>query len=52
MQTSIDRLLEKFDIGVAGAANEYSPLVKQKNGASVGFGVSYTWLRSEEKARP
>jgi MipA family protein len=37
---------------VAGAANENSPLVKQKNGASVGIGVSYTWLRSEAIARP
>ncbi len=37
---------------VAGAANEDSPLVKQKNGASVGIGLSYTWLRSEAKARP
>ncbi|MBS7806928.1 MipA/OmpV family protein [Variovorax sp. PCZ-1] len=37
---------------VAGAANENSPLVRQKNGASVGMGLSYTWLRSSEKARP
>lgn len=37
---------------VAGAANENSPLVKQKNGASIGVGVAYTWLRSESKARP
>ncbi len=36
---------------VSGAANENSPLVKQKNGASVGLGLSYTWLRSEAKAR-
>ena len=37
---------------VAGAANESSPLVRQKNGLSVGVGVSYTWLRSSEKAVP
>ena len=37
---------------VAGAANESSPLVRQKNGFSVGAGVSYTWLRSGEKAVP
>jgi MipA family protein len=37
---------------VAGAANEGSPLVKQKTGASVGLGLTYTWLRSEAKASP
>ena len=37
---------------VAGAANESSPLVQQKNGASVGIGLAYTWVRSEAKARP
>ncbi len=37
---------------VAGAANESSPLVRQKNGFSVGAGISYTWLRSSEKAMP
>ncbi len=37
---------------VSGAANENSPLVKQKNGASIGIGVAYTWMRSEAKARP
>lgn len=35
---------------VAGAANDSSPLVRQKTGASVGLGVSYTWLRSERRA--
>jgi MipA family protein len=35
---------------VAGAANEESPLVRKTNGASVGIGLSYTWLRSSEKA--
>jgi MipA family protein len=37
---------------VSGAANESSPLVRQTNGMSVGVGLSYTWLRSSEKARP
>jgi MipA family protein len=36
---------------VAGAANGDSPLVRQQNGASVGVGVTYTWLRSEQRAR-
>jgi MipA family protein len=36
---------------VAGAANEASPLVRQKTGATVGLGVSYTWLRSSQSAR-
>ncbi len=35
---------------VAGAANDNSPLVRQKTGASAGLGVSYTWLRSERRA--
>jgi MipA family protein len=37
---------------VSGAANENSPLVKQKAGASVGVGLAYTWMRSKAKARP
>ena len=35
---------------VAGAANRDSPLVRQTNGATIGFGVAYTWLRSERMA--
>lgn len=35
---------------VAGAANDDSPLVRRKTGATVGAGLSYTWLRSEQKA--
>ncbi len=35
---------------VAGAANDNSPLVRQKTGATVGVGVSYTFLRSERRA--
>jgi outer membrane scaffolding protein for murein synthesis (MipA/OmpV family) len=31
---------------VAGAANRASPLVDQRNGATVGLGLSYTWARS------
>jgi outer membrane scaffolding protein for murein synthesis (MipA/OmpV family) len=34
---------------VAGAANESSPLVRQTTGASVGIGLSYTWMRSERR---
>ena len=34
---------------VAGAANEASPLVKQKVGSSVGFGIAYTWQRSQSR---
>ncbi len=41
----------RFD-SVSGAANDSSPLVRQKNGYSVGAGISYTWLRSSEKAVP
>ncbi len=36
---------------VAGAANESSPLVRQKTGGSVGVGVVYTFARSEQRAR-
>jgi outer membrane scaffolding protein for murein synthesis (MipA/OmpV family) len=36
---------------VAGAANESSPLVRQTTGATVGLGVSYTWMRSERRAQ-
>ncbi|GCL65856.1 hypothetical protein AQPW35_49370 [Rubrivivax pictus] len=35
---------------VAGAANDDSPLVKRTNGGSVGIGLSYTWLRSGQRA--
>lgn len=35
---------------VAGAANESSPLVQQKTGASVGLGLTYTWKRSKNQA--
>ncbi len=35
---------------VAGAANDSSSLVRQKTGATVGVGFSYTWLRSERLA--
>jgi outer membrane protein len=35
---------------VAGAANDNSPLVKKTNGASLGLGLTYTWLRSERSA--
>jgi MipA family protein len=35
---------------VAGAANRASPLVQRTTGASTGIGVSWTWLRSEQKA--
>lgn len=35
---------------VAGAANEASPLVRRSSGASVGLGLSYTWMRSEASA--
>lgn len=36
---------------VAGAANEHSPLVRQTTGATFGMGVSYNWLRSEQRGR-
>jgi hypothetical protein len=32
---------------LAGAANRDSPLVRRDTGATAGFGVSYTWLRSD-----
>jgi outer membrane scaffolding protein for murein synthesis (MipA/OmpV family) len=35
---------------VAGAANRDSPLVRRTTGATVGIGVSYTWLRSSQPA--
>lgn len=35
---------------VAGAANESSPLVRKTTGATVGLGLSYTWMRSEASA--
>jgi outer membrane scaffolding protein for murein synthesis (MipA/OmpV family) len=35
---------------VSGAANESSPLVRRRDGASVGLAFSYTWLRSERRA--
>lgn len=39
----------RFD-SVAGAANQASPLVRRTTGATVGVGLSYTWLRSEARA--
>lgn len=36
---------------VAGAANEASPLVRQTTGATLGLGLSYTWMRSERRAQ-
>jgi outer membrane scaffolding protein for murein synthesis (MipA/OmpV family) len=36
---------------VVGAANELSPLVRQTTGATVGMGVSYNWLRSEQRGQ-
>lgn len=36
---------------VAGSANESSPLVRQTTGATVGLGLSYTWMRSERRAQ-
>ena len=35
---------------VAGAANANSPLVKRNTGASAGIGLSWTWMRSSERA--
>lgn len=35
---------------VAGAANASSPLVRQREGASIGFGLAYTWKRSAQRA--
>ena len=37
---------------VAGAANRHSPLVERPTGASAGLGLAWTWLRSDESARP
>jgi MipA family protein len=34
---------------VRGAANEDSPLVRKKDGASVGLGLSYTFMRSQTR---
>ncbi len=36
---------------VAGAANERSPLVRQTTGATFGMGVTYNWLRSEQRGQ-
>ena len=36
---------------VAGSANKNSPLVRQTTGATIGIGVTYTWMRSSERAR-
>ena len=36
---------------VQGAANRDSPLVRQTTGATVGLGLSYTWLRSARRAQ-
>lgn len=33
---------------MSAATNRDSPLVTRKTGASIGFGVKYTWLRSEK----
>lgn len=35
---------------VAGAANRASPLVQRTTGTSAGIGVSWTWLRSDQRA--
>ena len=35
---------------LAGAANRDSPLVRRSTGATLGLGVSYTWMRSERRA--
>jgi outer membrane scaffolding protein for murein synthesis (MipA/OmpV family) len=35
---------------VHGASNRDSPLVRQTTGATVGLGLSYTWLRSSRRA--
>lgn len=58
LSTSFSRSLSRdwrlFGFGridsVSGAANQSSPLVKQTHGASVGFGLNYTWLRSQSGA--
>lgn len=36
---------------VQGAANEASPLVRQRGGASAGLGLAYTWKRSARPAQ-
>ncbi len=36
---------------VAGAANQGSPLVRKTTGATVGVGLTYTWMRSSERAK-
>lgn len=36
---------------VADAANAASPLVRRTSGGSVGLGVTYTWMRSEQRAQ-
>lgn len=59
LSTSLSRRLSRdwsmFGVArldsVAGAANEASPLVRSKTGASVGLGVAYTWMRSEQAAQ-
>jgi MipA family protein len=35
---------------VAGAANDASPLVRRESGWSGGIGVSWTWMRSDQRA--
>jgi outer membrane scaffolding protein for murein synthesis (MipA/OmpV family) len=37
---------------VGGAANANSPLVERRVGASAGVGLAWTWMRSDESARP
>ncbi len=58
LSTSVSRALTpdwrivgfvRFD-SVAGAANEASPLVRRTTGATVGLGLSHTWLRSQARA--
>lgn len=36
---------------VSGAANQASPLVRQTSGATAGLGVTYTFMRSEQRAK-
>jgi outer membrane scaffolding protein for murein synthesis (MipA/OmpV family) len=35
---------------LAGAANRDSPLVRRSTGATLGLGMSYTWMRSQRRA--
>jgi outer membrane protein len=35
---------------LAGAANRGSPLVRRDTGATLGFGMTYTWMRSQRRA--